>query len=37
MDLALYNGNKLLVYIKVKEKASHIQELISGIKNIKMK
>lgn len=32
MDLALYNGNKLLVCIEVKEKASHIQELISGIK-----
>jgi len=32
MDLALYNGNKLLVCIEVKEKADHIQKLISGIK-----
>jgi len=32
MDIALYNGSKLMVYVEVKEKASHIQQLISGIK-----
>lgn len=32
MDIALYNGKNLVVCIEVKEKASQIQELISGIK-----
>lgn len=32
MDLALYDKNKLVVCIEVKEKADQIQELIAGIK-----
>jgi len=32
MDLAVYDGKKLAVCIEVKEKATHIKRLISGIK-----
>ncbi len=33
MDIALYQGGKLVVYYEVKEKASQIQELIERIKD----